>query len=72
MKRTAPLLWLGLCALAFTACSEEEAEQPCGGFCPVEECIDNLCIRMRTIVDMMVPPVLSIVKRLTSASTRAL
>ena len=56
MKRTAPLLWLGLCALVFTACSEEEAEQPCGGFCPVEECVDNMCVRTRTIVDMMVPP----------------
>ena len=54
-KRLLP--WLGLFALALTACSDEQAEPtPCGGFCPVEECIENMCVRTRTIIDMMVPP----------------
>jgi hypothetical protein len=37
------------------ACSEDPAPAPCGGECAASECIDGMCVRTRTIVDMMVP-----------------
>ena len=49
------VIGLGL-SLSLLACSEEPAETPCGGFCPLEECVDNMCIRTRSIADMMVVP----------------
>ena len=55
---TALALRLGVVSvLAFSACSDDQAEPPpCGGECPAAECVENMCLRTRTIVDMMIPP----------------
>ncbi len=49
MRRVITAIAVGL---SIFACTETPEEPPCGGFCPVEECVENMCVRTRMILDM--------------------